>query len=222
MKKPYFKILLFTICIFSKKALFSQIYFEGNKILSPYYGFPNFGAFMLPNSEINGLNSNYKSIGPLGIRAEYMVSNNIGLGFDFIYNSYKLSFTRETTVYYGNTDQWLSEYTQVEKQMKRIRFQFRYNYHFQVDNPNIDWYGGAGIGSNTRFYKNSENGQEIISSQNSSLENNSTINTSNNVFPVSLRLFGGFNYYFNSRICMGFELGLGGPLLSTSITYKLY
>jgi hypothetical protein len=153
MKKAYFIILL-VFHTYSHNGFLSQTHFEGNKIITPYYGFPNFGFLTLSSSELNGLNAKYNSIGPIGIRGEFLVSSNVGLGFDFIYNSYKLNYTREITIYDGNTDKWLSEYTEVQKEMKRFRFQFRYNYHFDVGNPNLDWYSGFGIGTNSRKYKN--------------------------------------------------------------------
>ncbi len=219
MKKAHFIILL--IFSFSKQSVISQTHFEGNKIITPYYGFPNFGFLLLPNSELNGLNAKYNSIGPLGIRGEFLVSSNVGLGFDFIYNSYKLNFTRETTVYNGNSDKWLTEYTEVEKEMKRFRFQFRYSYHFDVSTPNLDWYSGCGVGTNMRKYKNTENGKPIKQTT-SQIQDTTTNINQNNTFPLSLRVFCGVNYYFNPRLGAGIEFGLGGPLISTSISYKLF
>lgn len=221
MKLRFYKILVVSFCLFSKQKLFSQVHFEGNKIITPYLGFPNFGFLTIPNSELNGANSNYKSIGPLGIRAEYMVASNIGLGFDFIYNSYKLDYTRELTAYYGNLDAWITKKTSVHKEMKRFRLQFRFNYHYETSNPNLDWYAGFGIGSNSRIYKNFENGIEIP--QNSINESDTTLSTtSTKTVPISARICGGLNYYFTSKFAFGIEIGLGGPLISTSISYKLF
>jgi hypothetical protein len=220
MKKAYF-IFILVLFTFSQKSVLSQAHFEGNKIITPYYGFPNFGFLLLPNSELNGLNAKYNPIGPLGIRGEFLVSSNVGLGFDFIYNSYKLNFTRETTVYDGNTDKWYTEHTEVQKEMKRFRFQFRYSYHFDVGNPNLDWYSGFGIGTNTRKYNNLENGVAI--SQSISNTQDSTSNMSQTkTFPLSLRLLCGVNYYFSQKIGAGVEFGLGGPLISASLSYKIY
>ena len=221
MKRAYFLIFLLFYS-FSKQTVFSQTHFERNKIITPYSGFPNFGFLMLPNSELNGLNAKYKTTGPLGIRAEFLVSNNTGIGFDILYNSYKLNFTRETSTYDGNIDKWLTEYTEVQKEMKRLRFQFRYNYHFDSSNPNLDWYYGLGIGSNSRIYKNKENGIEIPINQSSIITDSAAVKTTNNVFPISARLCGGLNYFFYPQFAMGCEIGFGGPLISVSISYKVY
>lgn len=218
MKKAYFTIFLLFI-IYSQQRILSQTHFEGNKIITPYYGFPNFGYLTLANSESNGLNAKYKSIGPLGLRAEYLFSDKIGLGFEIIYNSYKLNFTRESTIYDGNSDKWLTQYTEVYKEMKRLRIQFRYTYHFDVRTPNLDWYSGFGLGTNTRIYKYLENGKKVnINSQTS----DSTNTNQNQTFPLSLRLFCGVNYYFNQRLGVGIEVGLGGALISTSISFKIF
>ncbi len=222
MKRAYFLIFLLFYS-FSKQTVFSQTHFERNKIITPYFGFPNFGFLMLPNSELNGLNAKYKTIGPIGIRAEFLVSNNTGIGFDILYNSYKLNFTRETSTYDGNSDKWLTEYTEVQKEMKRLRFQFRYNYHFDSSNPNLDWYSGFGFGSNSRKYKQLENGIAITPTQTQTQDSTTNFTSSQNkTFPISLRIFCGVNYYFNSRIAGGIELGLGGALFSASISYKLF
>jgi hypothetical protein len=222
MKKAYFIILL-VFHTYSHNGFLSQTHFEGNKIITPYYGFPNFGFLTLSNSELNGLNAKYNSIGPIGIRGEFLVSSNVGLGFDLIYNSYKLNFTRETSTYDGNSDKWLTEYTEVQKEMKRLRFQFRYNYHFDSSNPNLDWYSGFGVGSNSRKYKQLENGIATITPPSQTQDSTTNFTSSQNkAFPISLRIFCGVNYYFNSRIASGIELGLGGALFSASISYKLF
>ena len=221
MKKTYI-IFYFTIFLISSQICFSQTHFEGNKIFTLYYGYPNFGKFTLSDAEINGLNSNFKSIGPLGFRAEYLISNNAGIGFDFIFNSFNLTYTRETTVYNGNLDKWLTEYTDIEKTMKRFRFQFRYNYHFDSSNPELDWYYGIGIGTNSRIYTNTENGVKIPANQISSTSDSTSVKISSHVFPISARFCGGLNYFFNPHFSLGCEIGFGGPLISTSISYKIY
>ena len=82
-----------------------------------------------------------------------------------------------------------------------------------------------GFGSNSRKYKQLENGIAITPTQTKSQTQDSTTNftsSQNKTFPISLRIFCGVNYYFNSRIAGGIELGLGGALFSASISYKLF
>ena len=221
MKKAYF-IFFLVFFTFIQQRFLSQTHFEGNKIITPYYGFPNFGKLLLSEAELNGLNSSLHSFGPCGLRAEYLISNNVGVGFDFIYNSYNLTYTREESIYNGNIDKWITEYTPVEKSMKRFRFQFRYNYHFDSSNPNFDWYYGIGVGSNSRIYKNKENGIETPVNQTNTTTDTTIIKTNNKVFPISARFCGGLNYFFYPQFAVGCEIGFGGPLFSLSLSYKIY
>ncbi len=220
MKLRFYKILVISFCLFSEQKLFSQVHFEGNKIITPFFGFPNFGAINLKDYEINAVDAQLKTVGPLGIRGEFLISDKIGIGFDFIYNSYSIKYTRLTDYYDGNSNSWLINSTIVEKGMKRFRFQFRYNYHFESSNPNIDWYTSAGIGLNSKIFKNLENGQKAQSTT-SSLSTDTTTST-NTVFPISARVSFGLNYYFTPKFAVGTEIGLGGPLVSASISYKLF
>ncbi len=222
MKKTLL-ILAFSFPVFLSNLVLSQANFTGNIIISPYYGFPNFGSLTLPSSELHGTNAKFNSLGPLGIRAEYMISEKIGLGIDVIYNSYNLTFTSESSVYNGNLDQWVTQDVKVEKSMQRIRIQARYNYHFKVSNPSNDWYFGLGVGSNSRIFKYFENGVKTTDPGTSNQSDTSQVNfTGSNVFPISTRVCFGYKHYLTSNWAGGIEIGLGGPIISAGITYKIF
>jgi hypothetical protein len=210
-------LTLITILTLANSSL-SQANFQGNIIIDPYYGFPNFGKSFYQSIAESSNTLNYKAngIGPAGIRAEYMISNKIGLGFDFIYNSNKVSYTYTdslTTWDSNNTPSYEITSYKYERQMKRVRFQARINFHFDVSNPNLDAYFGIGAGTNNRFRKYLENGIEIKDTYNP---------ITNLIFiPFSLRICTGMRYYFNPRIGANLELGFGGPLISTGISVKI-
>ena len=210
-------LTLITILTLANSS-FSQANFQGNIIIDPYYGFPNFGKSFYQSIAESSNTLNYKAngIGPAGIRAEYMISNKIGLGFDFIYNSNKVSYSQTDTIYdFDANFNVLKTYETVssERLMRRIRFQARINFHFDVSNPNLDAYFGIGAGTNNRFRKYWENGIEI----------KDTYNPINNLIliPFSIRICTGMRYYFNPRIGANLELGFGGPLISTGISLKI-
>ena len=210
-------LTLITILTLANSS-FSQANFQGNIIIDPYYGFPNFGKSFYQSIAESSNTSNYKAngIGPAGIRAEYMISNKIGVGLDFIYNSNKVTYSQTDTIY--NLDANFNvlktyETNNSERLMQRIRFHARINFHFDVSNPNLDAYFGIGVGTNNRFRKYLVNGVAVKDTYNSS--------SSLILIPFSLRICTGLRYYFNPRIGANLELGFGGPLISTGISVKI-
>ena len=216
MKKTLFTVVsLITLATSS----FGQANIQGSIIVDPYYGFPNFGKSFYESIENSSSTSNYKAsgIGPAGIRAEYMVSDKIGVGLDFIYNSNRFSYTNTQ---YDTTWTDVSTYTvatttdNAERLMQRIRLQARFNFHFDISNPNLDGYFGIGVGTNNRFRKYWVNGVEVNDSFSSTLSNLTLI-------PVSLRICAGLRYYFNPNVGVNMEMGLGGPLISAGVSIKI-
>ncbi len=199
--------------------LFGQANIQGNIIVDPYYGFPNFGKSFYKSIENSSSTSNYKAtgMGPAGIRAEYMVSDKVGVGLDFIYNSNRISYTdtqHDTTWTSVSTYTVATTTNNAERLMQRIRLQARFNFHFDISNPNLDGYFGVGVGTNNRFRKYWLNGVEVNDVYTSALSNLTLI-------PVSLRICTGLRYYFNPNVGMNMEMGLGGPLLSAGVSVKI-
>lgn len=194
----------------------AQANFTGNVIIDPYYGFPNFGKSFASNFESsNSSDFKVKGLGPLGLRAEYMVADRMGVGIDVIYNSYDLEYlnTQTDSVYDGNTNSWMTTTTTTnnEYSMQRLRVQARFNYHFDVSNPMLDAYFGVGAGTNKRYRKAYENGVEV---------NDETDLGNFTLLPVSIRICTGFRYYFSQNFGINAELGLGGPLISAGISAR--
>lgn len=197
---------------------FAQANATGNIIIDPYYGFPNVGSSLSKSFQQDNNTSGLKvnGIGPLGFRAEYMVADNVGVGLDVIYNSYSFNYNYATqdSVYDGNTNTWSSQTVETDREfkMQRLRVQARFNFHFNVNNPDLDAYFGVGAGTNNRFRSLTENGKKITDDV--SL-NNFTL------FPFSLRVCTGMRYYFTENIGVNAEIGLGGPLISAGLSLRL-
>ncbi len=196
-------------------SVFSQANTQGSIIIDPYYGYPNFGKSLTSTLSTGSTDVKATGIGPCGIRAEYMVGDKIGVGFDLIYNTNRVTYTGTSTDSTLNTSTGLYDYTysthQDEQLMRRIRFQGRFNYHFDISNPNLDAYFGIGAGTNNRFRKYWVDNVQ----QSASALNNITL------LPISMRICTGIRYYFTPNIGINAELGLGGPVLSAGLSIKV-
>ncbi|MDX1652504.1 MAG: outer membrane beta-barrel protein [Brumimicrobium sp.] len=185
---------------------------QGSIIIDPYYGFPNFGkSFLQAVEDSNPESTDFKSggIGPAGLRAEYMVSDRIGLGFDIIYNSLYSSFTDVDTTGVDGSGNYITQTYEYEYRMQRLRAQVRINYHFDISNPQFDSYIGLGAGTNNRFRTTTENGVEVDGDL-----------SDFTLIPFSMRFCAGARYYFTDNIGLNMEIGLGGPVLSGGISFK--
>lgn len=183
---------------------------KGNFILDPYYGAPNFGKSLLKNITFNNQNINSTGaggLGPMGVRAEYMLADKFGLGIDFIFNSTKLGLTYDS-LYSDNT---LYRRYQGELAMKRIRVQLRFNYHF-ISTNKMDAYVGIGAGSNTRIWSVTN------TDPNYQFEKGKVKGT---LLPFSMRAAVGLRYYFIPNLGLNAEIGIGGPLVSAGVSVKI-
>jgi hypothetical protein len=198
-------------------SLFGQANTQGSIIVDPYYGFPNFGKSFYSSLESTSSNFKATGIGPCGLRAEYMISDKIGTGFDFIYNSNKTTYSSvdTTLVYNSGTATYTNVYTtnSYERTMQRIRVQARINFHFDISNPNLDAYFGVGVGTNNRYRKYYQNGTQIT-------DDATTTAGKLTLMPVSMRICTGLRYYFAPNIGVNLELGLGGPMISAGASVR--
>lgn len=185
---------------------------QGNIIIDPYYGYPNFGKNFFDAVETanpGGFNFDARGIGPAGIRLEYMVTDRIGVGGDFIYSTNGYTFQSRDSIYNGTTGQYDVTTNNLEYKMSRIRIQLRMNYHFEISNPNFDSYVGFGAGTNNRKRVSLENGQDISGELGDFT-----------LLPFSLRVCLGMRYFFTDNIGINTEIGIGGPVISGGLSFK--
>jgi hypothetical protein len=186
-----------------------QASFQGNHSFELYGGGPNFLKF-----DFFGLGPNSTSmigttsIPPSGVRYAYMITNDVSVGIDVMYNSFRQSYVSSDTVFVNN--QWTyisSNYTDFRS---RLRVQARFNFLLPSSSPNVDSYIGLAVGTNNRWEKQWKN--DVL---------NYSYNSADLVsVPVSARLCYGFRYFFNYNSALGAEIGVGGPLFSAQYTYK--
>lgn len=215
MKKILFIGALFASALTMSSMANAQALSQGNIVVDAYYGFPNLGKSFYKSLEDASNIEGYKAkgLGPMGVRAEYMVSDRIGLGIDLIYNSNRITYTQIDSTYDGNTDTYQVTRNESERLMQRLRVQARINFHFEIDNPDLDAYFGVGAGTNNRFRKYWENGVEVNDTYTSGASNLTLV-------PVSFRLCTGLRYYFTENVGVNMEIGLGGPLVSGGVSLK--
>ncbi|MFY7991273.1 MAG: outer membrane beta-barrel protein [Fluviicola sp.] len=209
MKRILTVISALVVIMTAGNNVHAQAASQGNVIIDPYYGFPNFGKNITKQLSEGLENVKVGGYGPAGIRVEYMLADKFGIGVDAIFNGYNVEGSGTDTTGYdgmGNpiTDTYTAKYS-----MNRFRIQARFNYHFDVSSPNLDTYIGLGVGTNNRTYKYWEDGVEQTDDQ-----------TSVTLIPVSFRFAAGMRYYFTENIGVNAELGLGGPAISAGLSFK--
>ncbi|MBI3133248.1 MAG: outer membrane beta-barrel protein [Bacteroidetes bacterium] len=204
MKKLFMMVALSAVTLGINHSATAQVE-QGSIIIDPYYGFPNFGK-KIADTFVSDSTSDVKvtGIGPCGLRGEYLISDNFGVGFDFIYNSVgaKADYTEidGAGVSHNYTD---------DVNMQRFRVQARMNYHF-VQTDAVDAYVGFGAGTNIRRYTYDSTNPDFTEPD----------ATTGALIPVSIRIALGTRFYFTDNIGLNAELGLGGPVLSGGISIK--
>lgn len=184
-------------------SVFSQVFSKGSQFISVGYGVGN--VFSKYNY---GYYKNYQasSFGPLMIAYEKSMFDNefkgknirlgdyngfIGLGGVLYYNSYRQS--------------WYNEYN-YDYKLKSIGLMARAAYHTDFDVPNLDVYGGLGVGFRYYSYK--------INSLDPSLK------SSTDVGLIAQIYFGG-RYFLTDRLGLFLEGGLGSAFANFGVTFKL-
>jgi opacity protein-like surface antigen len=177
---------------------------KGNVLIDLYYGYPNVGKKTADLFNVEDSDLRIGGVGPAGIRVEYMLASNFGLGVDFIYNSTTLNFQEDSLDINSNV---VATYD-VKASIQRVRVMLRANYHF-VQTDAMDAYVGFGAGTNNRF-------QSIKTD----FPNYDGLSSAVTLLPVSARICLGTRFYFTENIGANVELGLGGPLISAGLSLK--
>ncbi len=211
MKQSVYKLSLVIIIVFGTSALFAQNIKKGSLIIEPYLGGPNFGFALgravqkeIDKRSDNGYFSTESGTGPNGIRGEYLITDKISIGFDYIYNEVNGEGYVDTTL----NNILVTTYTLDIKSI-RHRFLIKANYHF-ITKDYINFYGGIGIGYNRR---------KLEFETNIPYFENTNINGA--IWPIAARLELGLAYYPIKPIGINVELGLGGPLISVGLVFKV-
>lgn len=165
---------------------------KGTIIVDGFYGWPYFNALLL-RSVIGNTNLKYRNTNHIGIKAEYMISDNISLGGEFSYADAAIQYQTSTSGKFA------------EAGITKLRILGRFNYHFATS-TNLDPYFTVGTGYKKTVYYDT---------------GNSNYRETFNLFPVAFKLGIGVRYFFNDLIGMHTEFGIGGPLIHAGLCVKL-
>ena len=196
---------LLTMVLFAQpNSVSAQAVEEGNVLIDVYYGFPNLYGTVFKNAYANsGTEQDVKisSLGPIGLRGEYMVSDKIGVGLDIGFNNTKVTFTE-----FDSFDNATYEY---DYKTQKIGAMVTFNYHFLENSDNLDAYFmvGAGYGNRSYTFK--------------STDPNYTDETIDGLIPVASRIGVGMRYFFTDNIGANLAIGFGqGGLINGGLSFK--
>ncbi len=184
---------------------------EGNVVFDGYYGWPNFFTTLAKAAYISsGQDENLKigGIGPLGARAEYMVTDRVGVGIDLFVANSSLGWSERTTIFNpttGNNEDVTYNY---DLDFNRITALARFNYHFGSSDK-FDPYAAVGAGYRSTSLSFTTNDPDFLEQ------------SVGGALPIGIRLAAGGRYFFNDFIGINLEMALGGPLLSGGLSIKL-
>lgn len=203
--------IIILLTTFIGSDLKAQCVEQGNSIFSLGYGFPNLGK-----SIYKALNTNndfkVKGIGPLHLKYEYMLSDNIGIGASINFVNFGATYTETTS---GDSmdinENWIhwtqtTKYTLATKNYSAL---FRFNYHF-VSTDNLDVYFGIGAGL--------RGGKTTYTSV--PKDPDFTFDTKIAI-PVGMETSLGMRYFFTENIGVYTEIGLGKSLIQFGGCFKL-
>jgi len=205
--KKFLSILLFLSCwhVNAQGTLY------GNHVIEPYLGFPNISRYV-PSifylTETIDV-TKYRGMAPSGLRYSYMLRDELSVGVDVMYNFSNQTYNSTDTVFQNG--QWSYNPSTGLRQERRLRIHARMNFHLPTLIPEADSYIGIGIGTNNRWLRNSKNGnlESLVKGDDAVL------------LPFSMRICYGFRYYFTYNLGINLEVGVGGPLLSAGLSYKI-
>ena len=201
MKKLILPLLALTMMLAPTKTN-AQALEQGNVIIDAYYGFPNLYStvFKTLYESSNSTGLTLGSQGPLGIRAEYLITDKVGFGIDLGMNSSSISFSEadiNTNIIYD-----------YKFSTRKIGAIFTFNYHF-VENDKLDAYFVVGGGYGNRNFKFTSTDPNYIEESVESL------------IPISYKIGVGMRYFFTENIGANLALGLGqGGLANVGVSAK--
>lgn len=190
---------------------FGQAVEEGNVLVDVYYGFPNLYTAVFKSAYANSgseVDLKIGGIGPVGLRAEYLLADKVGLGVDIGFSNSSVKYSELSSVYNETTMEYESRLYDYNFVTQKIGVMATFNYHF-LDNDKVDAYVQVGAGYGKRSFKFE------------STDPNYSEGTVTGVIPFAGRLGVGARYFFTDNIGLNMNLGFGqGGLVNGGLTVK--
>jgi len=173
--------LLFAVSLFSANSLKAQIG-QGTILIEPYYGFASTGKSLLTVYNQSGT-STVSSLGPVGLRFNYMLSEKFGLGIDGNHQAMSLDYTDGTFNY----------------TVSRNVFRVMLNTHLIIlSEASFQLYGNIGAGFRNPAWTFTSDDPNYIEE------------TVPGIMPVAFKLGLGGRYMFTDNLGIHAEVNLGG------------
>lgn len=210
MKK--IKLCLITLGAITSFNASAQLLSQGTVLIDSYYGAPNLGGTFFKAAANNSeyLNFDAGGLGPLGIRGEYMVTDEIGVGLDIGYSSYFISY--DDMVFTGYDSDGNSVYATYTYNFlsSKIGFMPTFNFHF-VNSDKVALGVVVGAGYKQRIYTVSSNEPGYVGDS----ENLTLI-------PMAARVALQGHFFFTPFLGANFGLGIGqGSIVNAGVSFKI-
>ena len=202
------RFAVFYLILLAPLLSFSQAIQKDKIILEAYHGFPNGWTTFMTMSTYGEENITVTGTGPLGIRAEYMASDKIGIIADVWYVSSGVAFVQHTQVFDSINMVWEDRLYSYKLGRDKLAAIFCFSFHF-ADSPDFDAYVSIGAGIKKATFYTKTNDPDYSEDNLAGL------------IPADARLSLNGRYYFNETIGLNFSIGIGGPLLSGGLSIKI-
>ncbi len=180
---------------------------KGKNSVNIYYGYNVFTDIFKSVANDNALNVKVKSIGPVGLVYEHMMTDAVGLGVEGGYTKLTISDQYTDTYYDANNNLQTGTYDE-SLSFTTIRAMIRLNIHF-VKDENFDCYFLTSAGyRNTKFAYSSNNPNYTAAGSFSS--------------PINFGLKPGLGvrYFFNGAIGLHAEIAIGTPIACGGLSFR--
>ncbi len=177
----------------------AQTYSIGTTVIDVFAGGPNMSKLFVGGAaSTNEGNETLTGVLPIGLRAEYMVTEKFGIGLELSYASGKrvYDYTQNDTAF------------TITGEHSKMRVLPTFNFHF-LDNETVDLYVALGVGLKDVSY--------VWSSTNN-------IDTDDLDLPtgkISSKLAIGTRIFFTDNIGANFAFGIGGPLVNGGLSIRI-
>jgi hypothetical protein len=204
-------------------------------LIDAFVGYPNWGVYNLDvflqnSNQLGAVNQNISTSGvvPVGIRGEYMLSNEISFTFDASYTKWSADW-RYSDDSFDSLSVPIPEAVGFDNSFEasRVAIQIGMNYHIpDLSSEELDLYGGFAIGTNqlNSSLAQEQNGftNQTVRDQDYFLSNSFPLSSAVLAgTPVSARFRVGGRYFFKPNLAFNAEIGTGIRTITFGLTFKL-
>jgi hypothetical protein len=180
---------------------------QGKNSVNVYYGYNIFTSFYKSVASQAAIDLKVKSLGPVGLVYEHMVTDVVGLGVELGYTNVSLAYAEDYTNF-DNNGNLVVERVDYTWSFKTVRAMFRANFHF-VDDEKLDAYAFVSAGyRNTTFDFTASDPQY-----------SGTVSFNSPIF-VGVKPGIAIRYFFTPAIGIHAEFALGTPIIGGGLSVK--